>query len=93
MALYVAFALCCVAEFVFVPWFLKVMWPNASKKSLLLKMICASLFVAVGVLSIYIADNHTEYAYTMLDLDDPVPADLANKLGQLPGVLRVRVIR
>lgn len=66
MALYVAFALCCVAEFVFVPWFLKVMWPNPSKKSLLLKMICASLFVAVGVLSIYIADNHTEYAYTML---------------------------
>ena len=34
-----------------------------------------------------------EYAYTMLDLDDPVPADLAEKLGQLPGVLRVRIIK
>ncbi len=66
MALYVAFALCCMAEMVFVPLFLKVMWPNPSKKSLFLKMICASLFVAVGVLSVYIADNHTEYAYTML---------------------------
>ncbi len=66
MALYIMFSLCCVLECVFVPWFLKVMWPNPSKKSLLLKMICASLFVAVGVLSIYIADNHTEYAYTML---------------------------
>jgi hypothetical protein len=29
----------------------------------------------------------------MLDLDDPVPADLAEKLGQLPGVLRVRIIK
>ena len=66
MALYVSLALCCLLEFVFVPWFLKVMWPNPSKKSLLLKMICASLFVAVGVLSIFIADNHSEYAYTML---------------------------
>ncbi len=66
MALNIMFALCCVLECVFVPWFLKVMWPNPSKKSLLLKMICASLFVGVGVLAIFIADNHTEYAYTML---------------------------
>ncbi len=66
MALYIMFSLCCVLECVFVPWFLKVMWPNPSKKSLLLKMICATLFVGVGVLSIFIADNHTEYAYTML---------------------------
>ena len=66
VALYLMLALCCLLEFVFVPWFLKVMWPNPSKKSLLLKMICASLFVGVGVLSIFIADNHTEYAYTML---------------------------
>lgn len=66
MALYVAFALCCVAEAVFVPWFLKAMWPNPSKKSLALKMLCATLFVGIGVLSVFIADNHTEYAYTML---------------------------
>ena len=66
MVLYLSLAACCLLEFVFVPWFLRVMWPNPSKKSLLLKMICASLFVAVGVLSMFIADNHTEYAYTML---------------------------
>lgn len=66
MALYVAFALCCVAEAVFVPLFLKAMWPNPSKKSLALKMLCATLFVGIGVLSVFIADNHTEYAYTML---------------------------
>ena len=66
MALYIMFSLCCVLEFVFVPWFLKAMWPNPSKKSLVLKMICATLFVGVGVLSVFIADNHTEYAYTML---------------------------
>ncbi len=66
VALYIALGVCVALEFVFVPWFLKVMWPDPSKKSLLLKMICASLFVAVGVISMYISDNRTEFAYTML---------------------------
>ena len=66
MALKVALIICCALEFLFVPWFLKVMWPNPSKKSLLLKMICASLFVAVGVLSIYVADNFSVFAMMML---------------------------
>ncbi len=34
-----------------------------------------------------------EYAYTMLDIDDPAPADLAQKLEALPGVFRVRIVR
>ena len=34
-----------------------------------------------------------EYAVTMLDLDEPTPAALAEELGKLEGVLRVRVIR
>ena len=34
-----------------------------------------------------------EYAYTMLDLDDPTPADLASELEKIDGVIRVRVIR
>ncbi len=66
MAMKIAFAVCCVLEFIFVPWFLKVMWPNPNKKSLLLKMICASLFVAVGVLSMYISQNFTTFAMMML---------------------------
>jgi len=34
-----------------------------------------------------------EYAVTMLDLDEPTPAALAEELSKLEGVLRVRVIR
>ena len=34
-----------------------------------------------------------EYAYTMLDMDDPTPAGVAEELAQLEGVFRVRVIR
>ena len=34
-----------------------------------------------------------EYAVTMLDLDEPTPAALAEELGKLEGVLRVLVIR
>ena len=66
VALKIAFAVCCLLEFIFVPWFLKAMWPNPTRKSLLLKMICASLFVTVGVLSMYISDNFTPFAMMML---------------------------
>lgn len=66
MGYIIALVLCCGLEFVFVPMFLKAQWPTATKKSLLLKMICASLFVAVGVLSMYAANNFSTYAYMML---------------------------
>ena len=34
-----------------------------------------------------------EYACTMLDLDEPTPAELAQQLSEMEGVFRVRVIR
>lgn len=34
-----------------------------------------------------------EYAYTMLDMDEPTPAGVAEELNKLEGVFRVRVIR
>lgn len=34
-----------------------------------------------------------DYAYTMLDLDEPTPAAVAQELSELEGVARVRVIR
>ena len=34
-----------------------------------------------------------EYAYTMLDLDDATPSDLADELEKIDGVIRVRTIR
>lgn len=66
LALKIAFAVCCLLEFIFVPWFLRAMWPNPTKKSLLLKMVCATLFVAIGVLSMYISGNFTPFAIMML---------------------------
>ena len=34
-----------------------------------------------------------EYAYTMLDLDHPSPANIVEQFMKIDGVLRVRVIR
>lgn len=66
MILKILFALCFVLECVFTPLFLKEYWPNRTNKSHCLKMVCASLFVCVAVLSMYIADNFTAFAFTML---------------------------
>ena len=52
---------------------------------------------AVAAENINISDlinrSRGEYAYTMLDLDHPVPASLIERLQKIDGVLRVRVIR
>ena len=34
-----------------------------------------------------------EYAYTMFDLDHPVPPSALQQIAQIPGVLRIRIIR
>jgi len=44
-------------EFVFVPLFLKAMWPTRSKKSLALKIICSTLFVFAGLFAVKISGN------------------------------------
>lgn len=49
-------------EFVFIPLFLKASWPKKTKKSLFLKMICASLFVCAGFLTVAIAGNTSGFA-------------------------------
>ena len=52
---------------------------------------------AVASYNINISDmlnrSKGEYAYTMLDIDEPTPDGLVTKLEELDGVLRVRVIR
>ncbi len=52
---------------------------------------------AVAAENINISDmlnrSRGEYAYTMLDLDHPTPPGVIEKLRQIDGVLRVRVIR
>ncbi|MBP5624355.1 MAG: 3-phosphoglycerate dehydrogenase [Lachnospiraceae bacterium] len=50
-----------------------------------------------GDLGINVSDllskSKGEFAYTMLDLDDEVTTDIANKLAAIDGVLRVRVVK
>ncbi|MGN1316638.1 MAG: lysoplasmalogenase [Acutalibacteraceae bacterium] len=66
MVLKVLFCLCLVVELFCVPWYLKALWPEKCKKSLILKMICSTMFVSICVLSMFIADNFSRYAITML---------------------------
>ncbi len=66
MELWIIFGLLFALQCVFTPWFLKASWPNRSNKSLLLKMVAASLFVATGILSMYISNNFSQFAFTML---------------------------
>lgn len=36
--------------------------------------------------------SHNEYAYTMIDVDAAVPAEVENKISEVDGVLRVRIL-
>ncbi len=66
MLLKILFCLCIVLQVIFVPLFLQAQWPGICRKSLFYKMICATSFLGVGVLSMYIADNKSTYAIIML---------------------------
>lgn len=66
MALKILFILCVIIEIIFTPLYLKAFWPRPNKKSLKLKMICSTAFVCTGILSMYIADNFSEYAIRMV---------------------------
>lgn len=66
MVLWILFGACLVVEAICTPWYLKALWPEKCTKSLVLKMICATMFVSIGVLSMFIADNFSKYAITML---------------------------
>ena len=66
MTLWIPFALCFALQCFTTPLFLKLSWPNRSIKSLLAKMLSASLFVCVGLLSAKISSNTSDFAKTML---------------------------
>ena len=53
-------------EFIFVPWYLKALWPVKNAKSLRLKMVCAGLYVLMSVCAIQISGSFTGYAMLML---------------------------
>jgi len=66
MVLWILFGVCLLIEAVCTPWYLKALWPQKCRKSLVLKMICSTMFVSIGVLSMCISGNFSSYAITML---------------------------
>ncbi len=66
MTLWIFFGVCFVIQCFSTPLFLKLIWPNRSIKSLVAKMVCATLFVSVGFLSVKISGNTSEFAQTMM---------------------------
>lgn len=66
MLLKVLFVLSITLEVVFVPLYLKAIWPERSRKSLILKMICSSLFVMTGIFAALIAGNRSSFAVLIL---------------------------
>jgi uncharacterized membrane protein YhhN len=66
MLLKILYCLCIVLQIIFVPLFLKAQWPGICRKSLFFKMICATSFLSMGVLSINIVGNKSTYAIIML---------------------------
>ena len=66
MALWIVFGLCLLVELICVPWYLKALWPEKCRKSLVLKMICSTAFVIIGVISMFISNNFSPYSITMV---------------------------
>ncbi len=66
MAAKVLYSALIAAEFLFVPWFLKAQWPNKTRKSLILKMICATIFVSLGLLAAGISGHWGSYTEVMI---------------------------
>lgn len=62
----ICFAIAAGLEFVFVPQFLKASKNGRCTKSQILKTVCATLFVAAGVLASAIAQNQSSYAHYIL---------------------------
>ena len=66
MHLWILLILFFVLQCVFTPLFLKASWPNRTTKSHCLKMVCATLFVSTGLLSMTISSNFTSFARVMI---------------------------
>ncbi len=66
MLLKVLLSICVVLFWVFLPLYNKAYWPEPTKKSFTYKMICATLFVLMGVLAIFITANTSQYAKILL---------------------------
>lgn len=66
MVLKVLLCVSIALEFLSIPLYLKAVKPGRSGKSLLLKMICSTLFVCDGILATAISGGHGKYALLIL---------------------------
>lgn len=67
MNIYAILTACaCVLECVFLLPFIKTMWPNKNNKSLIFKMLCATMFTAAGVFAMLSAQNISSYAVIVI---------------------------
>lgn len=66
MGLKILLGICYILFFIFVPLYDKAYWPEPTKKSLTVKMVAATMFVAIGMLGILITGNTSQYANTMI---------------------------
>ena len=65
--LFLTLTICaCVIETVFTPFFLHYQRPGICLKSFICKMICASMFLTVGILAYVYTGNTSEFAKFLL---------------------------
>lgn len=55
-----------ILQFILVPKYVRAMWPNKTKKSLMLKTICSTLFLIAAAMSMIIAENTSTYSFLIL---------------------------
>lgn len=66
MGLKILLTVCYFLFFIFLPLYDKAYWPEPTKKSLSFKIIAATMFVAIGVIGMFISGNKSEFALTMI---------------------------
>lgn len=58
--------ICYIVFFIFLPLYDKAYWPEPTKKSLTYKIVAATMFVAIAVIGMFMTDNSSQYANTMI---------------------------
>ncbi len=66
MLLKVLLGICIITFFIFVFLYDRSYWPVPTKKSLATKMVASTMFVLIGVISMFLAENTSQYAKTMI---------------------------
>lgn len=66
MGLKILLVFCYILFFIFLPLYDKAYWPEPTKKSLSFKIVAATMFVAIGIIGMFISGNKSDFAITMI---------------------------